>query len=286
MRLWFRLAFPVLLAAAVLFVVAPAGAAYFAQPDSDIDPNIFKIDDKKFLGERLDPNLTLVVEGGREIKARELLGKPSILVFSYYRCDGTCSAVNQVLKEILKETDLQIGDDYQVLTLSFDENDDLSSMETFRKDLALPEGWAEKGWNLALFKDPELIKKTTAQFGYKFFWSAQDQTFFHPNVYMFLSSKGRVVRYLYALTNDKTDMKLAILEAKEGRFRPSQVIQIAVSLCFSYNFEEGRYTYNIPLFVGVGSLLLGITLFISSLRLYRPAGKKRKEDEDEDENVV
>lgn len=264
-----------MLATLVLLMAATGEARYFSQPESEIDPEIFRIDDKKHMGERLDPELELVDDKGQVFKVKELYGKPIILVFSYYRCDGTCSTINQVLKEILKETDLAIGKDYRVLTLSFDADDDQTTLDYFKNELDLPEAWQE-GWTLALFKQSDQIQPVTARFGYKFFWSAQDQTFFHPNVYLFLSPDGRVTRYLFALTNTNFDMKLALLEAKQGNFRPAQLIQFAVSLCYSYNFEEGRYTLNIPLIVGAGSFLIGVGLLIFALLIYRPGGLRSR----------
>lgn len=267
----------ILVAALVLTVLGAAtsvDAQYFRNPESDVDPSIFRIDDKKFMGVKIKPNMAMVDQDGQERTFREFLGKPTILVLSYYTCDGSCSAVNSVLKETLEEVEKsEIGQDYRILTLSFDKDDTQESMVTFAEELALSDRM-KKGWVLARLKDPDAIKPLTDSLGFKFFWSAQDHTFFHPNVYIFLSPKGRVVRYLYALTNDTTDMELAILDAYQGKFRPNQIIEYAVSLCYSYNFKEGRYTYNIPLFVGVGSFFLGITIFIGSMLYFRNFKKK------------
>ncbi|MBF0620484.1 MAG: SCO family protein [Magnetococcales bacterium] len=242
---------------------------YFRNPDSDIDPNIFKIDDKKFMGVKISPDLEMLDVDGKAFTFRDFQGEPTILVFSYYTCDGSCSAVNSVLKEMLEDIErTEIGKDYRVLTLSFDKEDTVDTMANFQQELALSEK-LKKGWKLGLIKDPEVMEALTKSVGFKYFWSAQDQTFFHPNVYIFLSPEGRVVRYLYALTNDQTDMELAILDAHQGKFRPSQVIELAVSICYSYNYKEGRYTYNIPLFVGAGSFILGVSILVGSLVYFR-----------------
>ncbi len=254
---------------------AAGETAYFRQPDSNIDPEVFRIDDKKHLGNKLDPNLALLDETGKSFQLREMLGKPIILVFSYYTCDGSCSAVNVVLKEMIagmKQS--KIGKDFRVLTISFDPNDTKESVHKFAAELNLTDEM-KRGWTLARLKDPAQIEVTTSRFGFKYYWSAQDKTFFHPNVYIFLTKEGRAARYLYALNNDELDLDLAILEALEGKFRPSQVLQLAVSLCYSYNYEEGRYTYNIPLFVGVGAFMFGIITFTGFMIYYRRKMKKR-----------
>ncbi|MBF0348122.1 MAG: SCO family protein [Magnetococcales bacterium] len=251
------------------FMVTTAQAEYFRQKESDLDPKVFWIDEKKFMGVKVDPALELLDEQGRVRTFKDFTGKPTILIWSYFTCDGSCSAVNAELLSLLMETKLQTIDrDYQVLTISFDANDTVGSIAGFKKKLALPEAMVY-GWHFALFKDPDQIKPVTASTGFKFFWAPQDKTFYHPNVFIFLTADGRINRYLYALINTPKDVGLALIEARQGRFKINEVIDYAIGLCYSYNYKEGRYTYNIPMFVGAGSLLLGIFIFIGSVLFYR-----------------
>lgn len=269
----------VLLASLVALVVLlgawPAEAEYFRQRDSDIDPNVFRIKETDFMGVKLDPDLALIGQDGRPIKMGDFAGKATILVWSYYTCDGSCSAVNAELRLLLSAVENQtIGEDYKVLTLSFDKNDTLDDLKKFRARLELPPDW-EKAWTFALLKDPNQIKTMTKKTGFNFFWAPQDKTFYHPNVFILLSTEGRIVRYIYALTNSEKDMRLALLEARQGNFKINEAIDFAIGLCYSYNYKEGRYTYNIPLFVGLGALFFGLSMLLGSVLLFRK--KKLKE---------
>ncbi|MBF0418376.1 MAG: hypothetical protein HQL86_09035 [Magnetococcales bacterium] len=78
-----------------------------------------------------------------------------------------------------------------------------------------------------------------------------------------------MARYLNVLNVTPKDVELALLEAKSNQFKPSETLDYLVSLCYSYNFKEGRYTLSIPVFVGLGSFLLGIGLLFGSLGIYR-----------------
>lgn len=259
-------------------LAAPASAAYFRQPDSEIDPKIFRIDEPVYMGVKFFQDLQLIGVDGREFTAGEQFGQPLVLVFSYYTCDGSCSAVNQELRDLLVGVKRSMaGRDYRVLTLSFDKNDTLESMRAFADQLELP-GALKLGWTLALIKDPERIKAATKRVGFKFFWQPQDRVFYHPNVFIFLSPEGRVARYLFALRNTVEDVELALLDAKQSQFKPSEVVNFLVSLCYSYNFKEGRYVANLPLYIGVGSFLFGISLLVGSLWFFRKK-KFRKEGE-------
>ncbi|MBF0625149.1 MAG: SCO family protein [Magnetococcales bacterium] len=260
----------------VLAWTADSGAEYFRHRQSDIDPGIFRIEEKKYLGNKIDPDLMIVATDGRAFAFRELLGKPLVLVLSYYTCDGSCSAVNGEVKALLEQVKrLEMGKDYRVLTLSFDKNDTLETLKKFQEVTRLSESLVP-GWTFGVFQDGERIEEITKQvLGFRFFWTPQDRIFYHPNVMIVLTGDGRVSRYVYLLTNSKTDAELALLDAKQGNFKPGEVIDFAISLCYSYNFKEGRYTWNIPLFVGAGSFLLGILLLIGSVLFYR----KRKKTE-------
>ncbi|MBF0357328.1 MAG: SCO family protein [Magnetococcales bacterium] len=253
----------------------PVEANYFRQRESDVDSNVFRILEKDFMGVQFDQDLELIDQNGAQLKVGDFAGKPLVLVWSYYSCDGSCSAVNAELKLLLEQVDRQtIGENYRVLTLSFDKNDTVETIKEFRSFLQLPPKW-EKAWTFAVLKDPQKIEEMTKKTGFKFFWAPQDKTFYHPNVFILLSPDGRITRYIYALTNNEKDMGLALLEARKGDFKVNEVIDFVVGLCYSYNYKEGRYTYNIPLYVGLGALFIGLSLLFSSVLLFRK--KKLKE---------
>ncbi len=260
----------VMLSAVLIWLTAGAGfAEYNRTPESDIDPNTFRIDEKKFLGTRLNPEFIMKDESGSEFKMGDYLGKPLILVLSYFKCDGVCSIINMELKDLIEEVKRRwIGKDYSVLTLSFDKYETGETVGMFAKELALP-AYMKKGWRFAVMKNPEEMKELTASIGYKYFWSPRDRTFFHPSVYVFISPQGRVTRYLYLNSIDSKDVDLALIEAAQNQIRPAEVIDMIVGFCYSYNFKEGKYTYNIPLFVAVGSLAVGITSFIVSVIVFK-----------------
>jgi hypothetical protein len=79
------------------------------------------------------------------------------------------------------------------------------------------------------------------------------------------------MRYLYTQAKE-LDVELALLEAGRGLTRGSKakdLTDIFLVACFSYNFEEGSYALNYPLFIAVGSLFLGISLLALSLTFFK-----------------
>jgi protein SCO1/2 len=256
----------------LLFWMAGAVEALaFSKPteNSEIDPNLFRIDQEKYLGVRFGTELTLLDETGAALPFDQFPNRPFILVPAYYTCDGSCFTVGGALRSLLKDVKaLQAVDDYNVLFVSFDKNDSIKTIDSFRKYLSLSKDQTP-GWYVTVFQNPELIQPEMAKFGYKFFWSPRDKTFFHPTVILIMNAEGRVHRYLNVLNATAKDLELALLEAKSNQFRPSETLDYLVSLCYSYNYKEGRYTVNIPVFIGAGSFVLGIGLLLGSLGIYR-----------------
>ena len=260
------------------FAASTAEAQYNRVPESYIDPKIFQIDEKKHLGAKVDKNLLMIDEQGKEFTLSEKLGKPLILVLSYYSCDGSCSVINADLRDRLEGVSkVKMGEDFEVLTVSFDKHDTLEKLGVFRQHLEETKKVGE-GWTFATMKNPEQIKPFADKLGFNYFWSPHDRTFFHPGAFLFLSAEGRLIRVLYSLNVESDDVELAVLDAKQGQFRPNEIINFATSLCYSYNYKEGRYTYNIPLFVAVGSLTLGVTAFSGSVIVYRRRRREREKN--------
>ncbi len=247
--------------------------------DSQIDPELLRVDDKEYLGVKVTEGSVFIDSQGKEFTWKDLGDKPVILVLSYYTCDGFCPAFNTELRSVLERVQnlsrVKIGDDFAVLTLSFDGNDDPESAGMFREKLALPDE-LEKDWKVAVFKERDRIKSFTNKIGYKFFWSPPDRMFFHPNAFYFITPERRVSRILHNSLTDASDMELAILDAKFSRMKPTEIVNFAVSLCYSYNYKEGKYGLNYPLFIAFGSLFGGITAFAVAANVSRKKAEKLK----------
>lgn len=248
-------------------------ARYGSVSDSTVDPAIMRINEDNYLGLQLDGGYSFIDRNGREFRLRDIAGKPLILVFSYYSCNGSCPTTNINLKDTLKDLDgVTAGKDFSVLTVSFDKNDDLKSLQMFTEMIGVSGGKGED-WQVAIMKNKDDIMRFTESAGFKFFWSPPDKTFLHTNAFIFLSPDLRIVRYLYGTPLDSKDVELAITEAAFDRSTKSKVIDLLKMACYSYNFRDGKYTLNYPLFVGLGSFMLGILFIVTPIIVYR----KRKE---------
>ena len=252
-----------------------AGSAVAVQEpnrESAVDPALMQIDEPKYLGKPLDGATAFIDADGREFRLADLLGKPVILLLSYYGCDGTCPTMNENLAKVLAEVKrFRLGEGYRVLTVSFDKQDTASSAAAFlQKSRAIPETM-RGGWRHAVLKPSVAGAEAFAGgVGFRFFWSQADQVFLHPNVLIFLTPEGRVARYIYGTRMDPATVELALIDADWGRISTSTAIfDMLTGACFSYNYAEGRYQPNYSLLAGVGSLLFGLALMGFGAWFYR-----------------
>ncbi|MBI5320038.1 SCO family protein [Bradyrhizobium sp.] len=262
---------------ALLLALGAADAAtpYFRRAPSDLNASILQIDEKSFLGRSMDAETPLIDHTGRTFLWRDMFGKPTILVLAYYTCDGSCAVVNMALLDLLKQAKrLQAGVDFNVVTLSFDRHDTLETTGAFRKHLDLTRELAAN-WTFATFSNEADLTTQTEKIGFKFFWSPADRIFLHPGAYLFFSPEGKLARVLYQQEIEGKDIELAVLDARQGQFAPREVINFALSLCYSYNYQDGHYSLNMPLLIGLGALTSGLVTFLVFILVFKITRRKR-----------
>jgi hypothetical protein len=99
------------IAALLLIAFLPAPA----QTDTDVEVGVIEK-----LDQYIPLDAKLINENGDTVLIGDLLDKPTILNFVYYRCPGICSPLMDGLADAMDGNDLVLGEDYQALTISFD----------------------------------------------------------------------------------------------------------------------------------------------------------------------
>lgn len=256
----------------LVLAATPCLASDLQNRDSIVDPALMRIDEPKFLGKPLAGDTSFTDASGQPFRMQDMLGKPVILLLSYYGCDGSCPTMNANLERVLADVKrFRLGEDYRVLTVSFDAADTPQTAAAFLDKTRARGGGTSQSWRHAMVSGPpEQVRAFAAGVGFRFFWSQEDKVFLHPNVLVFLTPEGRVARYIYGTRLDAATVELALIDADWGRISNSTALfDIMTGACYSYNYAEGRYQPNYSLLAGVGSLLSGLALTITGFWLYR-----------------
>jgi protein SCO1 len=209
----------------------------------------------------LPSGLTFRDESNRQVVLKDLIKHPTILTLIYFDCPGICPQILASVANVVRKLDMQLGKDYQVVTVSFNDQDTpekaMDKKNAFLDSKSKP--YAEY-WTY-LTGDSANIHALTNGVGYKFIRAGND--FIHPTCIIILSPEGKITRYLYGTTYLPFDVKMALIEAQKGLSRPT--INRVLDFCFSYDPAGRRYTLEITKVSGVIILFASLVLLISLL---------------------
>lgn len=268
---------------ALLTATAPASAQYQpVRPDlsqrSAPSPDLNRIDVVEHLGETIPLDLGFRDLDGHPVRLRELFaaGKPVLLVFAYHTCNTVCSLILDAVQSGVHDVPWTAGQEYQIVSVSLDPNEDLARARAKRDQIVARYGreGAASGFHF-LVGDEASIQRLTDSVGYKYFYDARQQQFAHPAVVMFLTPEGKVARYLHGVDYPSFDVRLALLEASQGR--SMSTADHILQFCYAYDPTFSTYTAKAMRVMQLGGVVT--LLFLGSLLfVYWRAEKRRAAD--------
>jgi protein SCO1/2 len=207
------------------------------------------------LGDTIPLDLAFNNENNENVTLRQLVNKPTILCFVFYDCPMLCPSLQNAVAEVVLHLDMQLGKDYQIITISFNPLDNPEKAKEIKANYVQKISVEhQKDW-MYLTGTQENISKITEAVGFRY--KVQGMGFAHPSAIMILSPSGKITRYLYGLTYLPFDVKMAIIESQKGLARPT--INKVMEICFSYNPASKTYTLQVTRIVGI------LTLFIAAV---------------------
>jgi protein SCO1/2 len=238
----------------VAFFLQNMAYAHVEQPK---DLSGIGIDEK--LGQVIPLHLTFYDENGHPVSLKQLIHRPTILAPVYYSCPNVCSFLLFNLTGVINKMPSEAGKEYQVLTFSFDETEKPTlALEKKRMYLKMIEkSFPEEAWRF-LTGDKETIHKLTDAIGFHF--KRQGQDFLHPVSLVILSPEGKITRYIYGTEFLPFELKMALLEASEGRVGPT--LSKVLRFCFSYDPQGRKYVFNTLKVTGIVTLLFALSLIL------------------------
>lgn len=199
------------------------------------------------VNERLDELIPLDIEftdqNGKKVRLGDYFdqGKPVILTPIFYECPMLCSLVLNGLIDGLKELEWTAGEEFEIVTFSFNHREQPKLAEVKRRaylGLYGRETGAE-GWPF-LTGDIDDIKKLTNALGFAFRYDQKQETYAHTASIMFITPDGKISRYMDDVLFQSKDLKLALVEASEGRIG-SPLEKFALFMCYTYDPSSNSY---------------------------------------------
>jgi len=212
-------------------------------------------------------------ENNKPVILKELIKRPTILALIYFDCPGICPLILASVSNVVKKLDMQLGKDYQIVTVSFNPLDTpdkaLDKKNSFLDKKNRP---YEQYWNY-LTGDSANIYALSNAVGFKFIHAGND--FIHPTCITILSPEGKITRYLYGTSYLPFDVKMALIEAQKGISRPT--INRILDFCFTYDPAGRRYSLAVTKVSATIIIFISVIFFISLLvRSSRKRSRSKK----------
>jgi protein SCO1 len=210
-------------------------------------------------GQYADLEVKLVNEAGDTVSLGDIIDKPTILNLVYYNCPGTCSPLMWGISKFIDGLDLQLGKDYDVLTISFDptERIDLGIKKKASYISTMTKKESAENWRFFV-SDSINIAKLTQSVGFNFKF-INDQ-YVHPTGLIALASDGKIVRYLRGIDFLPFDIKITMVEAAEGKIGPS--INRLLAICYSYDVTGNQFVFNVTRVSAIVIMFIVLVIFI------------------------
>ncbi|HXE79410.1 MAG TPA: SCO family protein [Vicinamibacterales bacterium] len=227
------------------------------------------------LNEQLPLDLPFRDEQGREVTLAQYFGKrPVVLTLVYYECPMLCTQVLNGLVSALGVLRFSIGEEFEVVTISFDpgETPELAAAKKAAYIERYGRPGAERGWHF-LTGSPRSIRAVTEAVGFRYAYNESVDQFAHVSGFMVLTPDGRLSRYFYGIEYGPRDIRLALLEAADGRIG-SAVDQLFL-YCFHYDPKSGRYSLAIMRIVRLAGVLT-VGLIVGGIVVMRRREKAKR----------
>jgi len=231
--------------------------------DKTKDPEIGIVE---HLDSFLPTDIYLIDESNQRVKLTDLIDKPTIINWVYFRCPGICSPLMEGLAKVMDESDMLPGVDYQVLTISFDPRETIDlgiKKKNNYLNLVNKKEAIAKGWHFFVSDSLSIAKGTNAT-GFKYKRTGMDFT--HAASICVVSPKGKITRYLNGIYFLPFDLKMAVVESSKGMSAPT--ISKIMQYCFSYDPVGQAYVLNVTKISGTLILFFAIVFFL--ILIFKP----------------
>ena len=266
----------VALALLLLANVAFAGPKPAPGTDLNLPKELSNIEIDEKPGAKLPTDVRLRDGQGREVRLADYFDgeHPVILALAYYECPMLCTLVLNGLVEGLKGVDLSAGKDFRVVVISIDPRDTPEmankKRDTYVKAYGRPV--PDRGWDF-LVADQADVKRVADTIGFKYRWDEPTKQFAHAAGIFVASPDATVSRTLYGIQFLSKDVKLALLEASEGKI--GSAVNRVLLFCFHYSVAENRYVLATRRLMKAGGVLTVIGLAGLLARYWRAERRRQ-----------
>lgn len=206
-------------------------------------------------------------ERDRRVALRELISKSTVLVFADYTCNMLCGPIVAFVAAALEQSGLRAGEQFQLLVVGLDPKDSAADAARMRREHLGGDASLDRA-SAFVTADQPAVDRLTLALGYRYAYDREHDQFVHPAAAYVLRADGHVARVLTGLGLSGSDMRLALVEAGEGRIG-TLGDQVRL-LCSGFDPQHGAYNLAISRVVAATGLVTMLALggLIGTLMLW------------------
>jgi protein SCO1/2 len=214
-------------------------------------------------------------ETGNTVRLENYFGeKPVVLSLVYFDCPALCTEVLNGELRTMKAISLNLGKDFEAVTVSFEPKDTPQLARAKRDVYAGQYGrpGAADHWHFLTGKQSSIEALTNAV-GFRYAYDSSIRQYAHAAAILILTADGRIDRYFYGVQYPARDVRLGLVEASQGKI--GSLTDQALLYCYQYDPMTGRYGLVVMNVLraagGLTVLILGIFMTLMFLRERRRA---------------
>lgn len=253
--------FLALLAAAAVVALAPAARAQLIMNELPDPAKGLDVEEK--LGAQIPEPLMVHRSDGMAVDVAAYFkgDKPAILVLAYYDCPVVCPLTFERLIKTLNDVPYTVGEDFRVVVVSFDPTNTAEMAERERQ-LAMASydrqitREVQSGFLFHIASE-QVARRLADSVGYRYNRLANGE-YSHPVALMVMTPGGRVSRYVYGFNYPARDVRMALLEASDGKIGRS-IGDAFLHFCYAWDPTTGGFTlqaWRLMQLVGVLTVVL------------------------------
>lgn len=193
------------------------------------------------LNTQIPADLTFRDETGKTVRVGDFFGKkPIVLSLVYFDCPALCTEVLNGELRTMKAISLDLGKDFEAVTVSFEPKDTPALAKAKRDVYAGQYGRPEAAqhWHF-LTGEQSSIDALTNVAGFRYAYDSSIRQYAHAAAILILTPDGRIDRYFYGVQYPARDFRLGLVDASEGKI--GTLTDQALLYCYQYDPMTGKY---------------------------------------------
>lgn len=193
------------------------------------------------LNTQIPADLTFRDETGKTVRVGDFFGKkPIVLSLVYFDCPALCTEVLNGELRTMKAISLDLGKDFEAVTVSFEPKDTPALAKAKRDVYAGQYGRpkAAQHWHF-LTGEQSSIDALTNVAGFRYAYDSSIRQYAHAAAILILTPDGRIDRYFYGVQYPARDFRLGLVDASEGKI--GTLTDQALLYCYQYDPMTGKY---------------------------------------------